>query len=320
LSVFTKEEKGYNWFMKKIIITGGSGFLGTQIINKLVSIGGYEIVIIDLVSPRQAKKNVLFFKKNLSESFDPQIEYLELQNPYAVIHLAGKSIYGRFTKKHKQEIWDSRVEGTRNIVDLLSHGKYKPKFFIAASAVGFYGNQPKKLLVESSPRKNYYYLSDVVVAWERESLRARKFGINVTCIRNGHIIGVGGMLSEVASLFKFGVGGVLGTGKEHMPWIDIRDLVDLYVQCVESENAFDIINGVSCSSNTQKDFSDAIGRVKKTLLYIHIQQWMLFLKFGEFGREMLVDQDVQSEICVDIPFVPVHVGINEVVTYYLAKK
>jgi hypothetical protein len=306
--------------MKKIIITGGSGFLGNQIINKLVSIGGYEIVILDLYPPQQEKENVSFFKKNLSEEFDAETDYPALQNPHAVIHLAGKSIYGRFTKKHKQAIWDSRVDGTRNLVNLLQRDGYKPQSLVAASAVGFYGNQPNETLIESSQRKNYYYLSDVVEAWEEENVRAQEYGINVTCIRNGHIIGAGGILAEVASTFKFGIGGILGTGKEHFPWIDIRDLVELYVGCSLNTDTPSFVNGISTTIDTQKTFSKAIGATKNTHFYIHIYKWMLSLKFGEFGREMLVDQNIQSEQYKDLNFTPEHTQLDIIVNYYLTQK
>lgn len=303
--------------MKKIIITGGSGFLGTQIINQLLSIGGYEIVIMDLFPPRQEKEHVSFFKKDLGEEFEADIEYQELQNPYAVIHLAGKSIYGRFTKSHKQRIWDSRVNGSQNLINLLKRENYKPKSLVAASAVGFYGNQPGEVLVESSERKNYYYLSNVVEAWEDENLKLQESGVNVTCIRNGHIIGAGGILAEVASTFKFGIGGILGNGNEHFPWIDIRDLIDLYIRCAINNDTPEIINGVSTTTENQSDFSIAIGKVKNTKFYIHIKQWMLALKFGEFGREMLVDQNVQSEKFDQISFEPKYTNLESVVDHYL---
>jgi len=306
--------------MKKIIITGGSGFLGTQIINKLLSMGGYEIVIMDLFPPRQEKEHVLFFKKNLAEAFDPETDYPELQHPYAVIHLAGKSIYGRFTDSHKKGIWDSRVNGSRHLVDLLQREHYIPQSLVAASAVGFYGNQPGEVLVESSQRKNYYYLSDVVESWEDENLKLQESGVNVTCIRNGHIIGSGGILAEVASTFTLGIGGILGTGDEHFPWIDIRDLVDLYITCAINEQSPSIINGISTATDTQETFSKAIGSSKKTKIYIHIREWMLNLKFGEFGREMLVDQRVQSEHYKDVDFNPKHMELKTVVNYYLTQQ
>lgn len=302
--------------MKKIIITGGSGFLGSQIISNLLSIGGYEIVVLDIFPPREEKENVSFLKINLVEGFDDTIEYPKLQNPFAVIHLAGKTIYGRFTNKHKNDIWNSRVVGSRNLVNLLKRENYRPQSLIAASAVGFYGNQPDEILVESSERQNYYFLSDVVEAWENENLHAQAYGINATCIRNGHIIGAGGILAEVASTFKCGAGGILGTGFDYFPWIDIRDLVNLYVQCIEKDTP-QILNGVSNTIDTQKDFSKAIGFIKKTKFYIHIKEWMLWLKFGDFAREMLVSQNIQSEKYDGISFTPKHTNLKDNVSFYL---
>jgi len=302
--------------MRKIIITGGSGFLGTQITKQLLEIGAYDIVIMDIVPPKIKHQKITFFKKNLLEPFNKHGDFELLEKPYAVIHLSGKSIYGRFTEEHKKLIRDTRVNGTKNLVDLLSRDDYKPQSLIAASAVGYYGNQPGEILVESSARENYYFLSDVVEAWEDENLKLQEKGVNVTCIRNGHIIGQGGILAEVASTFKLGFGGILGNGHEYFPWIDIRDLVNLYITCLD-ENIPPIINGVSTSSNTQRDFAQSIGGVKKPLFYVHVREWMLRIKFGDFAQEMLVDQHIQSEEYTAISFTPKHDTLDQTVHHYL---
>lgn len=304
--------------MKKVIITGGSGFLGTQIIKKLLDLGGYEIVVMDLHPSRINDEQISFFEKNLSEPFNKDdADYSLLEDPHAYIHLAGKSIFGRFTKEHKQEIWDSRVNGSRHLVEFISQERYKPERLVAASAVGWYGDQPGEVLVESSERKNYYFLSEVVEAWEDEVLRAQASGIQTTCIRNGHIIGRGGILKEVASIFKLKVGGILGNGDDYFPWIDIRDLVHLYVRALTQDTP-PIINGVSTTSTTQKQFSSAIGAVKKTWFYVTVKQWMLRIVYGDFAQEMLVNQHVQSEHHKDITFLPKHTDLREVVHYYLS--
>ena len=250
--------------MRKIIITGGSGFLGTQIAKKLLEDQQNTVVIMDIAPPRFSHDRMVFVEKNLLQPFGDR-EYPELQNPSAVIHLSGKSIYGRFTKKHKQLIYDTRIIGTRNLVDLFARKEYRPKYFSSASAVGFYGDQPGVTLDEDSPRANYYFLSDVVRAWEAEAIRAEEFGVQTSCIRNGHIIGQGGILAEVAKTFQFGFGTILGSGKEYMSWVDIRDLIDLYVLTIGQVTPV-IINGVSNTTETQEDFSRAIGKTKKTKL------------------------------------------------------
>jgi len=303
--------------MKKIIITGGSGFLGTQIAQKLLEDQNNHIVVMDIAPPRFSHKRMTFVQKNLLEPFGDD-KYPELQNPHAVIHLSGKSIYGRFTKKHKQLVYDTRVLGTRHLVDLFARDDCRPEYFTSASAVGFYGDQPGVTLDEDSARSNYYFLSDVVHAWEAEALRAEEFGVQTTCIRNGHIIGQGGILAEVGKTFTFGVGGILGTGREYMPWIDVRDLVDLYILTTNQVTPV-IINGVSNTTETQGDFSRAIGKTKNTKFYMHVYEWMLWLKFGGFAQEMLVDQKVLSKNLEKTDFKPKYTDIIQVIRFYLQK-
>ncbi|MCA9351599.1 NAD-dependent epimerase/dehydratase family protein [Patescibacteria group bacterium] len=302
--------------MKKIIITGGSGFLGTQITKRLLEIGGYEIVVMDIAPPRITDERISFFKKNLLEPFDSSADYSELQHPHAIIHLSGKNINGRFTNQHKKLIHDTRVTGSRHLVDFISRPDYKPEHYVCASAVGFYGDQPGQVLIESSERNHYYFLSDVVEAWEEENLRAQAYGINVTCIRNGHIIGQGGILAEVSETFRFGIGSILGNGKDYMPWIDIRDLVELYILCATKDTP-SIVNGVSNTFETQSDFSRAIGQVKGAKFYLPVSGWLLALRYGDFAREMLVDQQVYADTYTSIPFTPQYTDLTHTIRHHL---
>jgi uncharacterized protein (TIGR01777 family) len=240
-----------------------------------------------------------------------------LKNPYAVIHLSGKSIFGRFTKQHKQLLYDTRVLGTYNLIDLLKRDGYKPKRLISASAVGYYGDQPGIPLNESSERKNHYFLSDVVVDWEEASLSAQDYGIATTCIRNAHIIGNGGIAKAVVGYIKFGIASILGSGREHMPWIDIRDLSKLYIKLIEQNDAPNIINGSNGARETQSSFGRAIGRSQGAWLYIHVYQWMLWLRFGSFAKEMLVDQYVQSEHFDTLNFTTKHTNLHDSINEHL---
>ncbi len=297
--------------MKKIIITGGSGFLGTAITKRLLEMGSYDIVVMDIAPPRVEHEHVSFFKKNLLEPFDLQQDYALLKNPYAIIHLSGKSIFGRFTDQHKQLIRNTRVLGTRHLVDLFARDDYRPQTLVAASAVGFYGDQSGEVLVESSEPKNRMFLSQVVEDWEEENLRAREYGVAVTCIRNGHILGKGGLLGVIQKQFRFGIGTMLGNGKASMPWIDIDDLIELYIAGTDGSLPA-VINGVSGTHETQKDFSHAIGAIKNTKIYLPIPRFALRIKFGDFADEMLVDQHVISE-----HIEPYHLNLEEVVKKHL---
>ncbi len=304
--------------MKKIIITGGSGFLGTIITERLLQLGEYQVVVLDLVPPRISDERVSFYKANLLDAFDGNKEYELLKNPHAVIHLSGKNIFGRFTESHKNMLWDTRVLGTRHLVELFEREEYRPQFLVSASAVGYYGDQPTRELTESSDSRNGMFLAKLVEAWEQESLSATKFGVHVTCIRNAHILGKAGMLGEVEKQFKFGIGTVLGNGKQYMPWIHIKDLVELYLLGIEGKTP-QIINGVSGSFDTARDFAHAIGRIRHTSLYLPIPRCVLRIPFGDFADEMLVDQKISSEHYSALDFAPKFSNINECIQDILSK-
>lgn len=300
--------------MKKVIITGGSGFLGTEIIRQLLDQYECQIIVLDIHPPAIQHERVVYIKKNLLEPFDRSYPFME--NPDVVIHLSGKNIFGRFTHYHTKLIYDTRIIGTRNLLHFLKNDNFKPKKLVVASAIGFYGNQPGELLTERSRREDYRFLSEVVADWESESLRGKNFKIEVSCIRNGHILGKGGLLSQVANSFKGRIGTIFGKGDEHMPWVDVRDLARLYILASVSETP-EIINGVSNTLSTQRDFSYAVGKVKKTLLYLHIYKWMLIIMFGDLAHEMLVDQRVLSENFETIGFQPEYTNLDESVRYHL---
>jgi hypothetical protein len=278
---------------KRIVITGGSGFLGTEIIRELLARNKYSITVIDIAPPRIEHKHVHFIQHNLLDPF-PNKEYPSLKNIDTVIHLAGKNIFGRFTDEHKKMIYDTRVIATQNLLSLWENPKYKPIKLISASAVGYYGNQPGVLLDEKSERENTYFLSDVVVDWEKEVRKAEDLGVDVTCIRNGHIIGAGGLLAHTAGTFKAGFAFILGTGEEYMPWIDIRDLVHIYVDAV-TRQTLSVLNGVCNNLVTQSQFTHAIGAHMSSRYYLRVPQWILNLRFGSFVKEMLADQQVISK-------------------------
>jgi len=280
--------------MKKIVITGGSGFFGTFLIKELLAENpNYHVVVMDLIEPKVNNDRVSFFKHNLLDSFDGKDCSL-LESPFAYFHLSGKNIFGSFTEKHKKEIYDTRIIGTRNLLNLFTEEKYKPQKLIAASAVGYYGSQPVNVINESSSIGTSF-LAQVVDDWEHEVHKGRDMNISTHCIRNAHIIGQGGILSVVSSYASYGFGAILGNGKSHFPWIDILDLCHIYMTFLQEGNHPLIINGVSGTSDTHADFGKAVGRAKKVLFNIHIPRLLLRVKFGSFADEMLVDQRVSTQ-------------------------
>jgi len=223
---------------KKVIITGGSGFLGTHLTGWLLD-RDYTVVSLDVVPPKDDR--VTFVQKDiLSDDLTDD----RLKDSYAIINLAGKSIFGRWTQSFKQVVYDTRVRGTENIVSLFVHDEFRPQVFVSASAAGFYGDQGNKVLTaESGPGSGF--LATVSLDWEQAALTAENYGVPTTIIRNGHILGDGGLLRVLLPYYRWGLGGPLGSGRQWFPWIHIDDITRMYVRALQTNGSVDTVNACS---------------------------------------------------------------------------
>lgn len=299
---------------RKIIITGGSGFLGTKISEKLIELGNYEVIIIDLFPPRIKNEKISFYKKNLLENWS-EIEEKIFENTHSVIHLAGKNIFERFTQKHKDLLWKTRVKTTENLVSFWKKNECaRPQKFIAASATGFYGEHGSEKISRKSNPKNILFLGKLVKVWEEKILATEKLHIETKILRNAHIMGRGGMLGAVAKNFRFKIGSYLGNGQSFMPWVDIDDAVGLYIFAIQNnleENIYNVCTG----SITQKDFSGAIAKVKNSWFLHPAPRFLLKILFGSFADEMLMSQNIEQEKIPGFSFK--HPSIKKTIRKYL---
>lgn len=293
---------------KKVLVTGGSGFFGSYLVPKLLQ-KGYEVVVMDLRPPVDSRAS--FIEHNLLHPIDPtNTKNAILKGIDGVIHLSGKNIFGRFTPEHKKLIKDTRVLGTRNLVDLFNNEEYKPQVLISASAVGFYGDRPGELLDEDST-KGEGFLSDVVKEWEEEVIKAGNLGIRTCSIRNGHVLGKGGFLGTLLPYYKWGIGGPLGNGKQYMPWVHIEDCANLYIKALEDDRCSRVINAVSGSTETNKEFSKSLANVLRRPHIFRIPKLALRLLYGDFADEMTVDQKVIPRRFDEIGFAPKYTSIKQ---------
>jgi len=219
----------------KILITGASGLIG-QALQKSFKEKGYEMLLASRKDPTDDKH----IKWSIEDGF---AEPDKLEGVDVVVHLAGENVSGlRWTDEKKKAIRDSRVLGTRNVVDAISKLKTKPKTFIASSAIGFYGERGEEEVTESSAAGDNF-LAGVSKEWEAESRRAEDAGIRTVLLRTGIVLSKeGGALGTMLMPFKLGVGGVVGSGKQWMSWISREDWVGAVHHALQSPDLSGPVN------------------------------------------------------------------------------
>jgi len=266
----------------KILITGATGLIG-KALQKALRAKGHEL----LLASRKEPKDSSYVQWDIEKGFtEPE----RLEGIDGVIHLAGESISAlRWTHEKKKAIRDSRVLGTRNIVDAISDLKQRPHVLIAASAIGFYGDRGDEELTETSkPGKNF--LADVCREWEAEARRAEDSGVRTVLLRTGIVLSRdGGALGTMLTPFKLGLGGVIGDGKQWMSWISLPDHIDAILFALENENVRGALNSVSPNPVTNQEFTTVMGEVLYRPTFIPVPEFAVNLMFGEMGEALLLD-------------------------------
>jgi uncharacterized protein len=266
----------------KILITGATGLIG-KALQKSLRERGHEL----LLASRKEPKDKTYVQ------WDPKNGFADagrLEGIGAVVHLAGESISAlRWTDEKKKAIRDSRVLGTRNIVDTISDLKRRPSVLIATSAIGFYGDRGDEELTETS-KAGKNFLAEVSREWEAEARRAEDSGVRTILLRTGIVLSKdGGALGTMLTPFKFGLGGVIGDGKQWMSWISLVDHIEVINFALENENIRGAVNAVSPHPVTNQEFTAIMGEVLYRPTFIPLPEFAVHLAFGEMGEALLLD-------------------------------
>lgn len=273
--------------MNKIVILGGSGFVGRALILKLLE-KNYEVLNLDRAPSRIQNPKLDFVQIDL---MNEEIDSSLLENTLAIVNLAGIPIFGRFTEKYKKLIYDSRINTTSNLVNAILKTKDKPKTLVSASAVGYYEDKKEELLNEESiPGKDF--LAKVCVDWEKEALKARSENTKVVILRTAHVIGNGGLKNVLRSLFQKQIGGYFGSGLQRMPFISLTDLVNLYIFAIEQN--LDGIYNTAIKSPTQKEFMSIFQKRYGAFFLFPIPRIFGYLLYGEFIDALIGGQNIDN--------------------------
>ena len=277
----------------KIVITGGTGFIGRHLCHTLIQ-NQHELTVLSR-NPSKAR-NYLPKPIFISEWNTLAQEALEkvLEGTEAVINLAGEPIAdARWTEARKQLLRSSRIETTRRLVEALSRISKRPNLLINASGIGFYGPQELTTVNESSAAGKGF-LADLCVDWEREACRAEDLGIRVVRLRIGMVLGKdGGALPKMVLPFRFFFGGPISPGSQQVSWIHLDDLARLINWLLVNPSITGPVNGVATEPVTIREFCRTLGRVLGRPSWLPVPAFALKIALGELSTLMTTGQKVE---------------------------
>lgn len=265
----------------KILIGGSHGLVGTALIKSLET-EGHEIFRLVRHAPT-SKTEVEWSPDRYS------IALARIEGFDAVVNLAGESIAeGRWTDEKKRRIRESRVKGTKLLGDALANLTVRPKTFVCASAIGYYGNRGDELLTETSAPGDEF-LAKVCAEWEGATALATEKGIRVVNARFGVILDTnGGALKKMLPPFRMGVGGKVGSGKQWMSWIALDDVVGGIQFALANDSIKGPVNFVAPVPVTNAEFTKTLGKVLSRPTVLPIPAFAIKLLFGEMGEALLL--------------------------------
>ncbi|MEC3882161.1 TIGR01777 family oxidoreductase [Halobacillus sp. HZG1] len=273
----------------KIAITGGTGFVGTQLKEKLVQ-EGHDVYILTRSPEKYQNTDHVMYVGWLKEDFHPEKELPILD---AIVNLAGESLNsGRWTEERKQSILESRIKATEGVLDLIDALPEKPEVLVNASAVGYYGQSKTKTFTEETTVPGNDFLANVVEEWEARASQAAEKGVRTVYVRFGIILGEEGALPKMILPYKMMIGGNLGSGEQWMSWIHIDDVVGLVHFAIENKNIHGPLNGTAPNPKRNKDFGQTLGEVLNRPHWIPAPAFALKVALGDMSTLLLDGQCV----------------------------
>jgi hypothetical protein len=258
----------------RVAVSGSTGLVGSEVVTVL-SAGGHDVVRLVRRVPVPGEKAV---------RWDPEkgeVDAAGLEGLDAVVHLAGENVgSGRWTAARKAAIRDSRVKGTRLLCEALAGLVRPPETLVSASAVGYYGDRGEEVLTEESP-PGAGFLPEVSREWEAASGAASRKGIRVVTLRIGMVISPkGGALARMLPLFRAGLGGVIGGGRQYVSWVALDDLPNIILHTLQRGDLRGPVNAVAPRPVTNREFTEALGKALSRPTPLPVPAFALRLAVG----------------------------------------
>lgn len=276
----------------RVLVSGGSGLIGSAIVPSLKSAGARIARLVraessDVQSAAASTEGPADEERIPWNPLQP-ISPESVSGFDAVIHLAGESIAGRWTAEKKEKIRDSRVLGTRHLAQALAQAPRRPQVFISSSAIGYYGDRGEEVLRErSAPGSGF--LADVCREWEAATEPAAAAGIRTVQIRTGVVLSTaGGALGKMLTPFRLGLGGRIGSGRQWMSWIDVQDMVGAIHHILKTDLIAGPANLVAPKPVMNAEFTRTLAGVLRRPAMLPLPGFAVKLAFGEMGETVLL--------------------------------
>jgi uncharacterized protein (TIGR01777 family) len=301
----------------KVFITGGTGFVGTTLAQKLAQEGHKITVLTRSLKGHSAALEGISYAEGDPTQKGAWQEKMADQD--VVINLAGASIFRRWSDTAKKLIWDSRIQTTQNLVEALSARKGKETHLFSTSAVGYYGSHEDEVLDEKSP-SGEGFLADLSREWESAAMKAKDYGVHVILMRFGIVLGRGGgALQQMITPFKWWMGSPLGSGNQWFSWVHEQDLVDIFLFLMKNAKISGAVNCTAPDPVTNRELTRTLGEVVgKPTFMPAVPGCVMKLILGEFGSVLLEGQRVVPKKLLtagfSFSFPDIHTALKDLLT------
>lgn len=272
----------------RVVVAGGTGFIGRALVGALSSVHHEVFVLSRTARPGLLPGTMLAMPQDLSSELSEEV-LRSLDGSHAIINLAGTSLNeGRWNAAQKAMIHDSRVLGTARLVQACGRLARPPLVLLSASAVGFYGQGSDEIHTErDGPGDDF--LAHVCRDWESAAQAAEGYGTHVVLIRIGMVLGRGGgALAKLLPLYRAGLGGPMGSGRQWISWIHIDDLIRAILFLLEHPSLSGPFNACAPQAVRQREFSQALGHALKRPARLTAPAPLLRLLLGESADALLL--------------------------------
>lgn len=262
----------------KILITGGTGFIGSSLTQVLLT-QGHDIIVFCRKVPNKRIHAVRYCT-----------EWQAVGDVEIIVNLAGEPLNTRrWSVPVKQRIYDSRINMTKHIINFIEKSTIKPILLISGSAIGFYGDSLSETFTEDSKINPDNFTQNLCHEWEAIANKARAFNVRVCTIRTGIVLGSqGGLLKTLLPAAKMGLLTQFGNGEQWMSWIHIKDVVSAIQYLISNSDLSGAFNLTSPSPVTQATLFSTLAKNIKRPFFLRLSSWIVSALFGEMGRELLL--------------------------------